>query len=91
MIDRRDPLEPNTTIQKEALVAAVADIIWRAGSGQGVLCLPSKSIVYLPESAQFNQDGVTEKVLQAKTHTPSMLTNYIFNSTVAVDTFRKVG
>ncbi|EFX82045.1 hypothetical protein DAPPUDRAFT_49522, partial [Daphnia pulex] len=40
----------------------LADIIWRAGSGQGVLCLPSKSGVYLPESPQFNQDGVTEKL-----------------------------
>nr|CAH0100072.1 unnamed protein product [Daphnia galeata] len=59
---RRDPLEPTRTIQKEALVAALADIIWRAGSGQGVLCLPNKSVVYLPESPQFNQDGVTEKL-----------------------------
>lgn len=69
MINRRDPLEPTMTIQKEALVAAVSEIIWRAGSGQGILCLPSKSLVHLPESPQFNQDGVTEKVLPTKKDT----------------------
>ncbi|KAI9555731.1 hypothetical protein GHT06_018246 [Daphnia sinensis] len=59
---RRDPLEPTMTIQKEALVAAVSEIIWRAGSGQGILCLPSKSLIHVPESPQFNHDGVTEKL-----------------------------
>lgn len=50
-------------IQKEALSSAIADILWRAGGGQScILCLPNKSAIYVPESPEFNQDGVTERV-----------------------------
>lgn len=59
---RRDPLEPTRLIQRDALVAALTDILMRAGNGQATLCLPNKNMTYLAESGAFNQDGVTEKV-----------------------------
>lgn len=58
------PLMPTSTMQQEALISALTDIVWKAGGGQScILCLPDTSVCHVPDSENFNQDGVTEKVL----------------------------
>lgn len=56
---------PNTaTIQQDALAYALADMIWKAGNGQtAIICLPQPNIVHVTSSPQFNEDGLTEKVM----------------------------
>ena len=53
------PLKPTVTMQQEALSAAIADIIWKAGGNQyGIICLPHPSQSHLENSDHFNQDGM---------------------------------
>lgn len=52
-------------IQQDALAAALAEIIWKAGDGQtGYLCLPQVNVVHVKSSPSFNEDGLTEKVIK---------------------------
>ena len=55
---------PSTaSIQQDALVYALSDMIWKAGNGKtAVICLPQPNAAYVTSSPQFNEDGLTEKV-----------------------------
>ena len=51
-------------MQNEALCLALADIIWKAGSGLScIICLLQTRQTHIDESEEFNADGVTERVI----------------------------
>ena len=63
--DFSDPLKPSSTaIQQDALANAIAEIVWKAGSGNSAtLCLPQHNQVHVTTTARFNEDGLTEKLV----------------------------
>ena len=62
-------------MQQDALAHALANMIWKVGNGKSAnLCLPQSTVVHVKGSALFNEDGLTEKVLNTNTSMKGRLT-----------------
>ena len=55
-------LHPNEYQRKEALITALAEMIWRAGQrSRACVCLPEEQEIFT-QTTDYKKDGITEKV-----------------------------
>ena len=64
MVFHFSPLRPTKQMQQDALCTALADVFWKAGGNEScTVCLPHPTDTHIQPTDQFNEDGVTERVI----------------------------